>query len=168
MYRIEKDSLGEKKIPGDALYGIHALRAKENFPGNIQMQEAVPSSYGMLFSTYNETLSRDWWRVSKCFESINLLLSADYTLLNNLFSGLVINETEGYIALLNSPSVTTVLSPHIGYHIATELAILMKEKKINIFEANVLLNVIDEKKLERLLQPANLLKLGFSLEDFNI
>lgn len=35
-----------------------------------QMQEAVPSSYGKLFSTYNEALSRDWWRVSKCFERI--------------------------------------------------------------------------------------------------
>lgn len=35
-----------------------------------QMQQAVPSSYGMLFSAYNEALSRDWWRVSKCFERI--------------------------------------------------------------------------------------------------
>lgn len=35
-----------------------------------QMQEAVPSSYGILFSTYSEALSRDWWRVSKCFERI--------------------------------------------------------------------------------------------------
>ena len=33
MYRTEKDSLGEKQIPADALYGIHAVRAKENFPG---------------------------------------------------------------------------------------------------------------------------------------
>ncbi len=38
-----------------------------------QMQEAVPSSYGMLFSTYNEALSRDWWRVSKCFERIKIV-----------------------------------------------------------------------------------------------
>lgn len=35
-----------------------------------QMQEAVPSSYGRLFSTYSDALSRDWWRVSKCFERI--------------------------------------------------------------------------------------------------
>lgn len=35
-----------------------------------QMQAAVPSSYGNLFSTYNDALSRDWWRVSKCFERI--------------------------------------------------------------------------------------------------
>lgn len=38
-----------------------------------QMQEAVPSSYGRLFSTYNEALSRDWWRVSKCFERIKVV-----------------------------------------------------------------------------------------------
>ncbi len=33
-----------------------------------QMQSAVPSTYGRLFGAYNEALSRDWWRVSKCFE----------------------------------------------------------------------------------------------------
>ncbi len=35
-----------------------------------QMQEAVPSSWGMLFGAYNEALSRDWWRVSKSLERI--------------------------------------------------------------------------------------------------
>lgn len=35
-----------------------------------QMQAAVPSTYDRLFSTYNNALSRDWWRVSKCFERI--------------------------------------------------------------------------------------------------
>lgn len=38
-----------------------------------QMQEAVPSSYGMLFSTFSEALSRDWWRVSRCFERIKVV-----------------------------------------------------------------------------------------------
>ena len=41
--------------------------------GFTQMQEAVPSSYAMLFSSYNEALSRDWWRVSKCFERIKVV-----------------------------------------------------------------------------------------------
>ena len=31
-YRIEKDSVGEKEIPVDAYYGVHSLRAMENFP----------------------------------------------------------------------------------------------------------------------------------------
>ncbi len=41
--------------------------------GYTQMQEAVPSSFGKLFSTYSEALSRDWWRVSKCFERIKMV-----------------------------------------------------------------------------------------------
>jgi aspartate ammonia-lyase len=98
-------------------------------------------------------------------ESINLLISCNITLLNNLFSGLLINETAGYEAVIRSPSVTTALSPHIGYHKAAELARLMKDKKINIFEANKILKLIDETKLKSILEPGNLLKLGFSLDD---
>lgn len=41
--------------------------------GYTQMQEAVPSSYGRLFSTYSDALSRDWWRVSKCSERIKVV-----------------------------------------------------------------------------------------------
>src|SRR5450759_1716160 len=277
-------------------------------PGYTQMQEAVPSSFGILFSTYNEALSRDWWRVSKCserikqvnlgggaigtglsiprffimevvpelrnltglplahsenladatsnmdkwveihatlkahainlekissdirllssdlvgtkmislperqvgssimpgkinpvipefvisaahkiysndvlisslsgqgilelnpylpvigcavIESINLLISCNSTLLHNLFTGMTINESAGYKALINSPSVTTALSPHIGYHKAAEIATLMKERKIDIFEANGILKAIDDTKLKTILHPGNLLK----------
>ena len=284
-------------------------------PGYTQMQEAVPSSFGVLFSTYNNTLSRDWWRVSKCNErikhvnlgggatgtglaipryfimesvpelrrltglplahaenmpdatsntdkwveihatlkahavnlekissdlrllssdlagkktltipskqvgssimpgkinpvipefvisaahqvyandmlisslsglgtldlnaylpsigcalinSIKLLIASDTTLLENLFSGIEINETEGNKAVIFSPSVTTALVPHIGYHKAAELAKLMKEKKIDILEANSILKLIDAEKLKSILQPGNLLKQGFSLDD---
>jgi aspartate ammonia-lyase len=38
-----------------------------------QMQEAVPSTFGLLFSAYNDALSRDWWRVSKAFERIKVV-----------------------------------------------------------------------------------------------
>ena len=31
-HRIEKDPLGEKPVPAEALYGIQTLRAVENFP----------------------------------------------------------------------------------------------------------------------------------------
>src|SRR5690606_9033201 len=31
-YRIETDSLGEVRVPADALYGAQTQRAKENFP----------------------------------------------------------------------------------------------------------------------------------------
>lgn len=41
--------------------------------GHTQLQEAVPSSYGKLLSTYSDALSRDWWRVSKCLERIKVV-----------------------------------------------------------------------------------------------
>ncbi len=63
--------------------GINSLRARmEKLEGNYrdsmrmaytQMQQALPSSYGMLFSAYNEALARDWWRISKCFERIKVV-----------------------------------------------------------------------------------------------
>ncbi|MCU0362389.1 MAG: lyase family protein [Bacteroidales bacterium] len=283
-------------------------------PGYTQMQEAVPSSYGILFSTYNDALSRDWWRVSKCserikqvnigggatgsgtaiplyfirevivtlreltglplaqsenlpdatanldkwvemhatikahavnlekmasdlrllasdlggrnitlprrqvgssimpgkinpvipefvisaahkvysndalisslcsqgnlelnpylplvgtalIESVSLLTACNRTMSANLFEGLSVNEAAGYNTLLRSPSLTTALNPHIGYNRAAELAGLMKEQDIDIFEANRKLRVIDEEKLRRLLEPGKLLKLGFSLDD---
>lgn len=38
-----------------------------------QMQEAVPSTFGRLFSSFSDALSRDWWRVSKCLERIKVV-----------------------------------------------------------------------------------------------
>jgi len=32
LFRIEHDLLGEREIPADAYWGIHSLRARENFP----------------------------------------------------------------------------------------------------------------------------------------
>ena len=284
-------------------------------PGYTQMQEAVPSTFGLLFSTYSEALSRDWWRVSKCservkvvnlgggaigtglsvpkffimevvpelrkltgfqithsenladstanldrwvevhatlkahavnlekmtsdirllasdikgdkhlliparqigssimpgkinpvipefvisaahkiysndqlitslsaqgclelnpyipvigaalIESLNLLIAANQTILNNLITGLTINQIAGYEALIKSPSVTTALIPFLGYNKSGEIASLMKEKKMDIFQVNAKLNFLSEDKLKELLEPSNLLKLGYSLKD---
>ncbi|MEA3446493.1 MAG: lyase family protein [Bacteroidota bacterium] len=280
-----------------------------------QMQEAVPSSYGMLFSTYSDALSRDWWRVSKCFErikvvnlggsaigtgisvprffimevvpalqkltklpitrsenlsdatnnvdsfvevhailkshavnlekmvndirllasdiggkselnipqkqvgssimpgkvnpvipefvigvahkiysndmlisnlsaqgcldlnaylpvighaileSLKLLIAANKSLSENLFQGLTIDTQKAVEKLYRSPSVVTALSPFIGYHKASQLAYLMKSDELNIFEANQKLNLIEDKKLEELMQPQKLLQTGFSMTD---
>ncbi|MBI5009790.1 MAG: aspartate ammonia-lyase [Bacteroidia bacterium] len=306
----EKINLLRQKIEFLEKEGRDKLR-----PGYTQMQEAVPSSFGILFSSYNNALSRDWWRVSKCNErikhvnlgggatgtglaipryfimeavpelrrltglplghaenipdatsnldkwveihatlkahavnlekitsdmrllssdlagkktltipskqvgssimpgkinpvipefvisashqvyandmlisslsglgtldlnaylpsigcalinSIKLLIASDTTLLENLFGDIEVNDTEGYKAVIFSPSVTTALVPHLGYHKAAELAKLMKEQKIDIFEANSILKLIDNEKLKSILQPGNLLKQGFSLDD---
>ncbi|MBF0207380.1 MAG: aspartate ammonia-lyase [Oligoflexia bacterium] len=41
--------------------------------GYTQLQEAVPTSFGKLFSSQQRALSRDWWRVSKCFERLKTI-----------------------------------------------------------------------------------------------
>lgn len=41
--------------------------------GYTQLQQAVPTSYGKMFSAYSDALSRDWWRVSKCAERIKVV-----------------------------------------------------------------------------------------------
>jgi len=46
MYRIEKDSIGQKQVPVDAYYGVQALRAAENFP--ITGQKAHPEQIRAL------------------------------------------------------------------------------------------------------------------------
>lgn len=283
--------------------------------GYTQMQEAVPSSYGRLFSTYSEALSRDWWRVSKCFErikvvnlgggaigtglaiprffimevvqelqrlthlpitrgenlqdatcnldalvevhailkshavnlekmvsdirllasdiagsneieipkkqvgssimpgkinpvipefvisvahkvyandslisslcaqgcldlnaylplighamieSLKLLIAADETAKANLIAGLKINSKTAESRLFHSPAITTALSPFIGYHQAAELAKEMKSFGSDIFEANRKLNLLDEARLKQILEPQNLLRMGYSIKD---
>lgn len=283
--------------------------------GYTQMQEAVPSSYGKLFSTYSEALSRDWWRVSKCFErikvvnlgggaigtgtaipkffimevvselqkltglpvtrsenlsdttanldvfvevhailkslavnlekmvsdlrllasgvvgnyevllpakqvgssimpgkinpvipeytisvshkiyandqlisslcaqgcldlnayipvighslleSLSLLIGSCDTINENLIIGIKVQEGEGANHLYSSASITTALSPVIGYHKAALLAKEMKSENCDIFEANNKLKLIGNEQLKKLLSADRLLKTGFTLED---
>jgi len=98
-------------------------------------------------------------------ESMNLLISSCKTADENLIAGLAVNEKSGYSSLIRSPSITTALLPYIGYHKAAGLAELMKEKKLDIFEANEKLGLIPDEKLKEILKPGNLLKAGYSLED---
>src|SRR5512137_1439022 len=58
MYRTEHDSIGQKEIPSDALYGIHSLRAVENFPGNspfpVEWYKAIGSTKLACYITYRK------------------------------------------------------------------------------------------------------------------
>lgn len=42
-------------------------------PGYTQLQEAVPTTFGRFFSSFNDAFSRDWWRISKCLERMKQL-----------------------------------------------------------------------------------------------
>ncbi len=66
---LEKEINGLRKITE-----VHETNYRENLRiAYTQMQAAVPSSYGKLFSAYNNALSRDWWRVSKSLERIKIV-----------------------------------------------------------------------------------------------
>jgi len=48
-FRIEHDLLGERQVPADALYGIHTLRAGENFPlAGRPVHAALIHAYGQV------------------------------------------------------------------------------------------------------------------------
>jgi len=48
-YRTEKDLLGEREVPADALYGIHTIRGIENFPiSRRPVNSALIHAYGAV------------------------------------------------------------------------------------------------------------------------
>ncbi len=299
----------------EALEGLEQKHRDDLRVGYTQMQEAVPSSFGKLFSTYNEAFSRDWWRVSKCMErikvvnlggsaigtgitvptffimeavpvlrrltnlplaraenmpdatsnlddfvevhatlkahavnlekmvadlrllasdvsgareltlparqvgssimpgkvnpvvpeyvigsvhkvysndeliarlagqgnlelnahlpvighalleSLKMLIGINQTLLDNMIRDMTVHSTTALHRLHHSPSVVTVLSPHIGYHRAAEMARIIRDEQASVFEANRRLGYMDQKRLEELLKPANLLKMGFRIDE---
>jgi len=98
-------------------------------------------------------------------ESIKLLIAANESLTKNLFNDIRINSRVALNKLYKSPTISTALSPYIGYNKAAELAKMMKVNSLDIFQANEKLNILSDGKLKNLLQPHKLLQLGFSLKD---
>ncbi len=100
-------------------------------------------------------------------ESLKLLIGMNNTFCRNLINKIVINEKHSSDLLFFSPSITTALNPFIGYHKASELAILMKKDQIDIFQANHRLNLIDEEWLIEIMSPQKLTQLGYSIFDLS-
>ncbi len=97
--------------------------------------------------------------------SIELLVNATQSLAENCVDGLTISAEKTYDQLIHSSVLTTALVPYIGYHKAADLARKMKEDQYSIFEANAILKYIDPSRLAELMQPEQLLQLGFSVKD---
>ncbi len=100
-------------------------------------------------------------------ENIRLLLAANDTIVRNLLPGLKVNTQNALENLYKSPSIATALNPVIGYHNASRLAKIMRQKNIDIFDANKELGLLDEKRLKQLLEPSNLLRKGWSVKENN-
>lgn len=66
-FRIEKDLLGERRLPADALYGVHTDRALENFPlAGRPVNPALIHAFGavkLACALTNRELG--WWQPQK-------------------------------------------------------------------------------------------------------
>jgi aspartate ammonia-lyase len=98
--------------------------------------------------------------------SLKLLIASCRTSLKNMVSGLEVNTAASHECLMHSPAITTALSPYIGYHKASEVAMLMKSGGKSIVEINEELRLMPAEKLDELLKPSNLLKAGYTVSDF--
>ncbi|MBR8536599.1 aspartate ammonia-lyase [Carboxylicivirga sediminis] len=99
-------------------------------------------------------------------ESLKLLINSNTTLRKHLFDNLSIESAnkKNHPCYFN-PAITTALTPYVGYHQAAQLAKLMKNEQISIFEANLLMKLISSDKLDELMKPESLIRQGYSLND---
>jgi len=98
-------------------------------------------------------------------ESLKILINANISMSLNLIDDLQVNREAAFDALIKSPVITTALVPEIGYNRASELALYMKEKKTDVFKACEHTGFLKKERLEYILKPGNLLKMGFSVDD---
>ena len=98
-------------------------------------------------------------------ESLKLLISMNRAMKDQMLEGLEIDEDKARTSLYGSMAVSTALSPLIGYHRAAKLAKVMKEEKMDIFQANEKLGMLDKAQLKKMMEPHQLLKKGFTIND---
>ena len=98
-------------------------------------------------------------------ESLKLMISCDETLRVNLVDGMKVNGMLAGDNLSYSAAISTALLPYIGFNQSARLAKEMKNNHLSIVEANRLLKIMSEEKLLQIIQPDNLLKEGFNIQD---
>jgi aspartate ammonia-lyase len=96
-------------------------------------------------------------------DSIKILISVNESITNYLLKGIQIDNSESYQNVIKNPAITTAIIPYIGYKKASELATLMKNQSLDVFEANDRLGLLEQKNLQIILTPETLMKLGFSI-----
>ena len=95
-------------------------------------------------------------------ESIELLTSACTTLRVNCIQGIKANEGQCRKNVLNSTVLVTAIIPVIGYEKACELVKKAKEEQITVREVILKSRLLNEQKLNELINPEAVCRLGFS------
>lgn len=140
-------------IPEFAVSAAHKIYA------NDQIVSSLAGQGNLDLNAYVPTLG------DAMLDSMELLIATNQTMKENLVDNLVIHTETAREKLYHSPSVVTALVPFTGYHKAGELAKYMKENKLDIFEANKAIRLMDEDKLREIVKPENLVKNGFTIRE---
>jgi len=98
-------------------------------------------------------------------QSLKLLIASNITINTNLLQNLKIDSNKAIENFYTNPSLSTALIPYVGYQKAGKLASYMKENKLNIFEANKKLQIVNYELLNKILEPSYLMKNGFSIKE---
>ncbi|MGE5389732.1 MAG: aspartate ammonia-lyase [Deltaproteobacteria bacterium] len=93
-------------------------------------------------------------------ESMELLTRVDEKAVRYCINDIEPDEGRIRDNLYRGNAIITVLLPYLGYERAEEIWKYMRENQLDIVEANNRLAFIDTDKLNEILQPHNLLKLG--------
>ena len=100
----------------------------------------------------------------RLFESITALTGAIRTLVDNCIVGITANEERCRYLLDHSVSTVTALTPHIGYKHAADIAKAALKSDKTIRELVEEEKLLDEKKLEEVLDPFSMTVPGESLK----
>jgi aspartate ammonia-lyase len=100
-------------------------------------------------------------------DSLKQLIAMNQALGSRMLDGLEVDEQAASARLYRSAAITTALSPLIGYHRSAELAGAMKKHDCDVFRANELLGLVNREMLEKMMEPGQLLKKGFTMSDLS-
>ncbi len=158
---IPKKQVGSSIMPGkvNPVIPEFVISAAHKIYANDQLISSLCGQGCLELNAYLPTIGH------AIIDSIKLLINCNKTIKDNLLQDISFKKINNEITIFMNPSITTALSPYIGYHKASELARLMNLKNINIIEANQELELINEEKLKSLLKPEQLLRLGYRLKD---
>lgn len=159
--KIPERQVGSSIMPGkiNPVISEFIVSASQKIYANDQLISSLCGQGCLDLNAYLPTIG------NAIIESLKLLIASNSTMTSNLFADLEVNTDAAYKSLMMSPAITTALTPYIGYNNAVIIAKEMKQNRSDIFVACKNTGFIKEDKLKEILEPANLIKLGFTLSD---
>jgi len=153
--------VGSSIMPGkvNPVIAEYVISSSHRIYSNDQLISSLAAQGCLELNAYLPEIGRAF------LESLELMITMNRSIHSHMLKGLQVREERAREKLFHCPAITTVLSPLIGYNRAAILAKRMKETGEDIFYVNKELNVIEQDKLDHLMEADNLLKKGFTMSD---